>query len=153
MLTCGGESYYYITTRALRRLFYTYCRSIEETEALVVGVERCGGGKWADIKKLGFGVIAGRSAVDLKDKWRNLMRVALLPAPGSAKCALPGFLFFETPLSTLKKPSARPPLRVLCAPRALCPAAFVTSLLHPAACVLTGMVRAQAHICACVCKS
>ncbi|BDA41927.1 probable telomere repeat-binding protein 6 at C-terminar half [Coccomyxa sp. Obi] len=53
--------------------------SVEETEALVVGVERCGGGKWADIKKLGFPVIAQRSAVDLKDKWRNLMRVALLP--------------------------------------------------------------------------
>ena len=56
----------------------------------MVGVEHCGGGKWADIKKLGFAVIAGRSAVDLKDKWRNLMRVALLPAPGSAKCARSG---------------------------------------------------------------
>ena len=53
----------------------------------MVGVERCGGGKWADIKKLGFAAIAGRSAVDLKDKWRNLMRVALLPAPGCTKCA------------------------------------------------------------------
>jgi hypothetical protein len=62
------------------------CRSIEETEALVMGVEQCGGGKWADIKKLGFQVIAARSAVDLKDKWRNLMRVALLPS-GSSKCA------------------------------------------------------------------
>ena len=59
---------------------------MEETEALVVGVERCGGGKWADIKKLGFPVIAQRSAVDLKDKWRNLMRVALLPGT-AAKCA------------------------------------------------------------------
>jgi hypothetical protein len=55
------------------------CRSIEETEALVLGVEQCGGGKWADIKKLGYDVIAARSAVDLKDKWRNLMRVAMLP--------------------------------------------------------------------------
>ena len=61
-------------------------RTVEETEALVVGVERCGGGKWADIKKLGFTVIAQRSPVDLKDKWRNLMRVALLPCPGSPKC-------------------------------------------------------------------
>jgi len=64
------------------------CRSVEETEALVIGVERCGGGKWADIKKLGFPVIAQRSAVDLKDKWRNLMRVALLPGT-AAKCAPP----------------------------------------------------------------
>ena len=54
-------------------------RSIEETEALVLGVEQCGGGKWADIKKLGYNIIAQRSAVDLKDKWRNLMRVAILP--------------------------------------------------------------------------
>ena len=52
----------------------------------MIGVERCGGGKWADIKKLGFPIIAQRSAVDLKDKWRNLMRVALLPGT-AAKCA------------------------------------------------------------------
>ena len=45
----------------------------------MLGVEQCGGGKWADIKKLGYDVIAARSAVDLKDKWRNLMRVAILP--------------------------------------------------------------------------
>lgn len=59
------------------------CRSNEETEALVLGVEQCGGGKWADIKKLGFPVLAARSAVDLKDKWRNLIRVALLPSGSS----------------------------------------------------------------------
>lgn len=45
---------------------------MEETEALVSGVETCGGGKWADIKKLGLRAIERRSAVDLKDKWRNL---------------------------------------------------------------------------------
>lgn len=53
--------------------------SIEETKALVRGVEICGGGKWADIKRLGFREISSRSPVDLKDKWRNLLRVALLP--------------------------------------------------------------------------
>jgi len=51
----------------------------EETAALVDGVTRCGGGKWADIKKLGMVAIERRSAVDLKDKWRNLTRVAKLP--------------------------------------------------------------------------
>ena len=51
----------------------------EETAALVDGVTRCGGGKWADIKKLGLAAIERRSAVDLKDKWRNLSRVAKLP--------------------------------------------------------------------------
>jgi WD repeat-containing protein 68 len=54
--------------------------SVEETEALVAGVEACGGGKWADIKKLGWAAIDGRSAVDLKDKWRNLTRLVSLPS-------------------------------------------------------------------------
>ena len=57
----------------------TTSRDVEETAALVEGVERCGEGKWAEIKKLSFPSIAARSAVDLKDKWRNLMRVALAP--------------------------------------------------------------------------
>lgn len=52
----------------------------EETEALVEGVHQCGGaGKWQDIKRLGLLPLQGRSAVDLKDKWRNLLRVAELP--------------------------------------------------------------------------
>jgi len=53
--------------------------SAEEAAALVEGVARCGGGKWAEIKKLGFSAIWGRTAVDLKDKWRNLVRIASLP--------------------------------------------------------------------------
>lgn len=60
-------------------LVETEIRSLEETRTLVKGVEICGGGKWADIKRLGFKEIAARSPVDLKDKWRNLLRVALLP--------------------------------------------------------------------------
>jgi len=54
--------------------------ALEEAEALVRGVAQCGGGKWADIKKLGFAAIEHRTAVDLKDKWRNLLRIAMLPA-------------------------------------------------------------------------
>lgn len=42
------------------------------------GVRLLGPSKWAEIKKLAVGGIAGllatRSAVDLKDKWRNLVR-------------------------------------------------------------------------------
>lgn len=56
---------------------YCKCRTVEETEALVHGVESCGGGKWADIKKLGLRAIEKRSAVDLKDKWRNLQASSL----------------------------------------------------------------------------
>lgn len=55
-------------------------RTLEETEVLIAGVEKCGGGRWADIKKLGYAVIDRRSPVDLKDKWRNLIRVACQPA-------------------------------------------------------------------------
>jgi hypothetical protein len=57
--------------------------SLEETRALVEGVRAVGVGKWADIKRLASGgtsqVLGPRTAVDLKDKWRNLTRVARLP--------------------------------------------------------------------------
>lgn len=62
--------------------------TLEETLTLIRGVEDCGGGKWADIKKRKYKSIENRSAVDLKDKWRNLMRVAVLPATAlRTKCA------------------------------------------------------------------
>lgn len=57
--------------------------SLTETEALVEGVRIVGPGKWAEIKKLPIaqltGLLVTRSPVDLKDKWRNLTRVARLP--------------------------------------------------------------------------
>ncbi|XP_075263939.1 uncharacterized protein LOC142355756 isoform X2 [Convolutriloba macropyga] len=58
--------------------------SLAETRALVEGVRKCGTGKWAEIKKLSFAAIEKRSAVDLKDKWRNLTRIAKLP-PAAVK--------------------------------------------------------------------
>jgi Myb-like DNA-binding domain len=52
--------------------------SMEETEALVTGVQMAGLGKWAEIKRLPLPAVTdtliNRSAVDLKDKWRNLVR-------------------------------------------------------------------------------
>lgn len=39
------------------------CRTVEETQTLIKGVEDCGGGKWADIKKRKYKSIENRSAV------------------------------------------------------------------------------------------
>ncbi|KAL3678352.1 hypothetical protein R1sor_021308 [Riccia sorocarpa] len=50
--------------------------TLREVLTLVEGVARCGGGKWADIKKLAFSSVSYRTAVDLKDKWRNLLRAS-----------------------------------------------------------------------------
>ncbi|KAJ7566538.1 hypothetical protein O6H91_02G108100 [Diphasiastrum complanatum] len=50
--------------------------TLREVMTLVEGVARCGGGKWADIKKLAFSSVSYRTAVDLKDKWRNLLRAS-----------------------------------------------------------------------------
>ncbi|KDD74730.1 hypothetical protein H632_c1108p0, partial [Helicosporidium sp. ATCC 50920] len=55
-----------------------------ETRALVDGVLMLGAGRWAEVKRLGTpsvaAALAHRSPVDLKDKWRNLVRVARLPS-------------------------------------------------------------------------
>ena len=57
--------------------------TLEETLALVEGVRMAGVGKWAEIKRLPVAGVADiletRTPVDLKDKWRNLTRVARLP--------------------------------------------------------------------------
>jgi len=59
--------------------------ALSEVEALVAGVAQYGRGQWADIKSLkteGVGVsLCARSAVDLKDKWRNVLRIAMQSAP------------------------------------------------------------------------
>lgn len=40
---------------------------MEETWALVQGVEECGGGKWADIKRHNYKAIEKRTAVGLRN--------------------------------------------------------------------------------------
>ena len=45
---------------------------LDEVQALIEGVSRCGVGNWSRIKELGFPELEHRTNVDLKDKWRTL---------------------------------------------------------------------------------
>nr|XP_043612303.1 uncharacterized protein LOC122583999 [Erigeron canadensis] len=55
--------------------------SVSEVKKLIDGVAHFGVGKWTHIKKLLFSSSVHRTPVDLKDKWRNLLK---------ASCALKG---------------------------------------------------------------
>ncbi|KAK8712002.1 hypothetical protein V6N13_147255 [Hibiscus sabdariffa] len=48
--------------------------TLAEVIKLVDGIAQYGVGKWTDIKKLLFASSAYRTPVDLRDKWRNLLR-------------------------------------------------------------------------------
>ncbi|KAL5565747.1 hypothetical protein UlMin_028911 [Ulmus minor] len=48
----------------------------EEVVKLVEGVSKCGVGRWTEIKRLLFSSASHRTSVDLKDKWRNLLRAS-----------------------------------------------------------------------------
>ncbi|CAH9127894.1 unnamed protein product [Cuscuta epithymum] len=49
-----------------------------EVRKLVEGVSQCGVGKWSQIKRLYFSSSDYRTPVDLKDKWRNLLKASHL---------------------------------------------------------------------------
>lgn len=57
--------------------------SISEVRKLVDGVAKYGVGRWSRIKKLFFSASAHRTSVDLKDKWRNLLKASGIPQQGS----------------------------------------------------------------------
>lgn len=50
--------------------------TLGEVMKLVEGVQRCGAGRWSEIKRLAFSAYGHRTSVDLKDKWRNLLRAS-----------------------------------------------------------------------------
>ncbi|XP_062220460.1 uncharacterized protein LOC133919912 isoform X2 [Phragmites australis] len=52
-----------------------------EVMKLVDGVARYGAGKWSEIRKLAFASYSYRTSVDLKDKWRNLIRASQTQLP------------------------------------------------------------------------
>ncbi|KAJ1253723.1 hypothetical protein BS78_04G294800 [Paspalum vaginatum] len=63
---------------------WTLCEVVK----LVDGVARYGAGKWSEIRKLSFSSYSYRTSVDLKDKWRNLIRATQtqLPAQKDGGC-------------------------------------------------------------------
>ncbi|CAK8540303.1 unnamed protein product [Lathyrus sativus] len=48
--------------------------TLVEVTKLIEGVSRCGPGKWSEIKRQSFSSYSYRTSVDLKDKWRNLLK-------------------------------------------------------------------------------
>ena len=63
--------------------------TLTESEALVDGVAKCAGCRWTVIKKLGLTDLERRTAMDLKDKWRNLLQLASLPSQSRRKAETP----------------------------------------------------------------
>ncbi|CAG7903580.1 unnamed protein product [Brassica rapa] len=57
--------------------------TLSEVTQLVEGVAKYGAGKWSEIKKLSFSSHSYRTPVDLKDKWRNLLRTNFAQSPSN----------------------------------------------------------------------
>ncbi|XP_074302147.1 uncharacterized protein LOC141633610 [Silene latifolia] len=55
--------------------------TLAEVMKLVDGVSRFGPGRWSEIKRLSFSSYSYRTAVDLKDKWRNLLKASSYNLP------------------------------------------------------------------------
>ncbi|XP_066322714.1 uncharacterized protein [Miscanthus floridulus] len=64
---------------------WTLCEVVK----LVDGVARFGAGKWSEIRKLSFASYSYRTSVDLKDKWRNLIRATKTQLPAQKDGACP----------------------------------------------------------------
>ncbi|KAG2322467.1 hypothetical protein Bca4012_056789 [Brassica carinata] len=62
--------------------------TLSEVTQLVEGVAKYGAGKWSEIKKLSFSSHSYRTPVDLKDKWRNLLRTSFVQSPSNSMASL-----------------------------------------------------------------
>ncbi|XP_031119110.1 uncharacterized protein LOC116022518 isoform X2 [Ipomoea triloba] len=59
--------------------------TVSEVRELIDGVSQCGVGRWSQIKRLFFSSSDHRTPVDLKDKWRNLLKATHLQNQSSKK--------------------------------------------------------------------
>ncbi|KAL2554357.1 uncharacterized protein Fot_07976 [Forsythia ovata] len=57
--------------------------TISEVRKLIDGVSQYGVGRWSRIKKLLFSTSPHRTSVDLKDKWRNLLKASGIQEQGT----------------------------------------------------------------------
>ncbi|KAK6264274.1 hypothetical protein SCA6_019708 [Theobroma cacao] len=55
--------------------------TLSEVMKLVDGVAKYGAGRWSEIKRLAFASYSYRTSVDLKDKWRNLLKASFAQTP------------------------------------------------------------------------
>ncbi|XVE88642.1 hypothetical protein DITRI_Ditri19aG0086000 [Diplodiscus trichospermus] len=55
--------------------------TLSEVLKLVEGVSKYGAGRWSEIKRLAFASYSYRTSVDLKDKWRNLLKASFAQSP------------------------------------------------------------------------
>ncbi|CAH8331576.1 unnamed protein product [Eruca vesicaria subsp. sativa] len=63
--------------------------TLSEVTQLVEGVAKYGAGKWSEIKKLSFSsYYSYRTSVDLKDKWRNLLKASFAQSPSNSMGSL-----------------------------------------------------------------
>ncbi|KAL1203764.1 Telomere repeat-binding protein 3 [Cardamine amara subsp. amara] len=72
---------------ALRRKHHR-AWTLSEVTKLVDGVSKYGAGKWSEIKKLSFSSQSYRTSVDLKDKWRNLLKASFAQSPSNSMGSL-----------------------------------------------------------------
>ncbi|KAI5416918.1 hypothetical protein KIW84_041789, partial [Lathyrus oleraceus] len=55
--------------------------TLAEVTKLIEGVSCCGPGRWSEIKRRSFSSYSHRTSVDLKDKWRNLLKASFAHTP------------------------------------------------------------------------
>ncbi|PKU68615.1 uncharacterized protein LOC110110710 isoform X2 [Dendrobium catenatum] len=75
--------------------------TLGEVLKLVEGVSRYGAGRWSQIRQVAFASGSHRTSVDLKDKWRNLLKASFAQVPtdkGIGNSRKPASLPIPTPI-------------------------------------------------------
>ncbi|CAN1286809.1 Telomere repeat-binding protein 4 [Linum perenne] len=67
--------------------------ALSEVIKLVEGVSKYGAGRWSEIKRLSFASSPFRTSVDLKDKWRNLLKASFAQTPADKGVNLLSFCY------------------------------------------------------------